>query len=516
MIRRSLLLLALAAATLPATTSAMNRVELKPAQPGAVGLEMSGEYRLQFSLLDDFALDAQDPVATHGQQRWLDQRIRARFDLQFGRYRLATEWDLLTGQLAGDLWNLGGLDARHRDIYGAISPAGFVPRRAAFTARTASVDFEAGLVTSHWGLGMLANDGAHDPFFGRTDQGDRVVRVRVTGRPLYAVEGEPSPDRNKLNITGAVDLVVDDDFGAIVDRQLGLQGIFSFLWIEPDHCRHGIYVVYRHQREPDAQGTTNAFVLDAFTDTTMPLPHGASFRFAIEAAVLAGQTSRTLTYNARREQTIASVGTTGLVTLGLFDDGLKIHVRGGWASGDGNGDDEMTGSFGFDREFDVGMVLFDQVIGSMRANTWSLLTDPERSGHPPRGIDGIVNEGAAGSVVFVQPVLQGKPLPFLDLKGGVLAAWSASEFRHPFYSFRAGGTARNQHDVAPTSRLLGVEIDWSVGFGGPLPLTAETAPDLSLEAVVQGGHLVVGGAMDDGVDGTQVINHLLMTGRFRW
>lgn len=515
MVRRALLLLTVATLALPATAHALNRVELKPAEPGAVGLEMSGEYRLQFSLLDDFALDAEDPAATHGQQRWLDQRIRARFDLQFGRYRIATEWDLLTGQLAGDVWNLPGLDARHRDVHGAVSPLGFVPRRAAFTARTASVDFEAGLVTSHWGLGMLANDGNHDPFFGRNDQGDRVVRLRVTGRPLYGVDGEPDPHRNKLNVSGAFDLVVDDDFGSIADRQLGLQGIFSFLWIDPGHCSHGVYIVYRHQREPDDQGTTNAFVLDAYTDTTTPLPFG-SIRFALETAILAGNSSRSLTYNARQEASIASIGATGLVTLGVANDLVKIHLRGGVASGDANSDDAVNNAFGFDREFDVGMVLFDQVIGSMRANSWSLLTDPERSGSPPRGIDGIVNEGAASSVIFVQPVLQAKPLPFIDLKGGVLAAWSAGDFRHPFYSFRAGGSARNQHDVAPASRLLGVELDWSVGFGGALPFKAESAPSLSLEVLVQGGHLVVGGAMDDGEDGTEVINHMVFTGRFRW
>jgi len=512
--RRALLLIIVALA-LPATAAAKNRIELKPAEPGAVGLEMSGEYRLQFSLLDDFALDAQDPAATHGQQRWLDQRIRARFDLQFGRYRIATEWDLMTGQLAGDVWNQGPLDARHRDVHGAITPMGFVPRRATFGARSASVDFEVGLTTSHWGLGMLANDGNHDPFFGRNDLGDRVVRVRVTGRPLYGVEGDPDPNRNKLNVSGLVDLVVADDFGAIADRQLAVQGTFSFLWHDPGHCSHGVYIVYRHQREPDDQGKTNAFVLDAYTDTTTPLPFG-SIRFALETAVLAGSTSRTLTYNATDEMAIASIGTTGLVTLGVLDDHLKIHLRGGWASGDGNSDDANSQSFSFDREFDVGMVLFDQVLGSMRANSWYLLTDPERSGTPPRGIDGLVNEGAAGSTVFLQPVLQGTPLPFLDIKGGVLAAWSAGDFKHPFYTFRAGGSARNQHNVAPAGRLLGVELDWALKFGGPLPFKGDTAPDLALELLVQGGHLFVGGALSDGSDDAEVINHMLFTGRFRW
>ena len=55
----SLLLLLL----LPTQAIAKNRIELKPQTPGAVGLELEGEYRLQFSMLDEFALDAEDPAS---------------------------------------------------------------------------------------------------------------------------------------------------------------------------------------------------------------------------------------------------------------------------------------------------------------------------------------------------------------------------------------------------------------------------------------------------------------------
>ena len=499
---------------LPTQALALNRIELKPKTPGAIGLELEGEYRLQFSILDDFLLDAEDPPATHGQRRWLDNRIRAGFALQIDRLRFATEWDLLTGQIAGDLWNLGGVDARHRDIYGAVTPFGFVPRRISAMARWAPLDLEVGLVTSHWGLGMLANDGNHDPFFGRNDLGDRVVRVRATGRPLYASK-EPDPARDKLFVTGTFDFVVADDFGSLDDNQLAMQGVLSLLYRDPGHCAHGVYVVYRHQREPDDTGRTDAFVLDLFMDQTIKLPLG-SLRLAVEGALLAGTTSSALNYNARDEMQVGAGGVTGLATLAVLDGALQVHLRGGWASGDDDPDDEFSRSFGFDREFDVGMVLFDQFLGAQRASMHTLLTDPENSGHPPRGIDGIVNEGSAASTAFLQPVLQGKPLPFLDLKGGVLAAWASADYRHPFYSFRAGGSARNQHDRAPKSRYLGTEFNWSVGIGGELPFKKDHAPWLSLEAVIQGGHLLVGDALAATDEGGELVNHVLMTGRFRW
>ncbi len=162
------------------------------------------------------------------------------------------------------------------------------------------------------------------------------------------------------------------------------------------------------------------------------------------------------------------------------------------------------------------MVLFDQVLGSVNAGTHALLTDPENAGRPPRGVDGAINEGQARSTFFIQPVLIGKPFDFLELKGGVLLAWDAAEHRQPFYSFRAGGSPRNHHDRAPDGRMLGTEFDWSVVFGGPLPFKGEKAPELIPQVVVQGGHLIVGGALASTDETAEVIHHLQFTGRFRW
>ena len=80
---------------LPSVSNAKQTVDLKPAEPGVFLFEGGGEYRLNFSLLDDFAIDAEDPATTHGQTRYLDQRLRVRLDLQLSRLRLATEWDIL-------------------------------------------------------------------------------------------------------------------------------------------------------------------------------------------------------------------------------------------------------------------------------------------------------------------------------------------------------------------------------------------------------------------------------------
>ncbi len=238
-----LVLVLVAGLLLPASASAVQRLELKKDEPGAVGIELSGEYRIQGSFLTDFAVDAEG--TNIGQAAVLDQRIRFRFDLQVRPVRFSTEWDLMTGQLVGDLWDIPGtIDARHRHEHAAISPRGFLPRRAAVTVTpNESILIEAGLVSSNWGLGMLSNNGASDPFFGRNDFGDRVVRFRFTGRPS-----------KPLFITGAFDWVVADDIGAFGDGQLAFQALGSVVY--RDVIRQaGFYGVYRHQEEADGRST---------------------------------------------------------------------------------------------------------------------------------------------------------------------------------------------------------------------------------------------------------------------
>jgi hypothetical protein len=511
--QRSLILLL--AMLVPATAGAKQTLDLKPAQPGVFLVETTGEYRLNFSLLGDFAVDAEDPATTHGQTRYLDQRIRVRLDLQLARLRLSTEWDLMSGQLAGDVWNLGPLDDRRRDIYGAVSPSGFVPRRAAAMLRWTALDIEIGLVTSYWGLGLIANDGAHDPMFGRNDLGDRVLRLRFTGRPLHA-DKEPGPDANKFLLTGAFDVVFDDDVGSLLDGQLAMQGILSALVYDPGHCNHGIYVVYRNQQEPNDLGSTDIVVVDGYADRVLHLGEHTTLRLAAEGAAVLGRTSRALTYTARKDLKVGSAGVVGQVTLGLFDQKLQIHGRAALGSGDADPDDGWSNGFNFDRNFDNGAVLFDQVLGAVNLGTYALISDPENSGQAPRGVEALANEGAAGSVFFLQPILQGAPLDFLDLKAGVLVAFATAEHRQAFYSFRGGGTPRNHHDQEVTSRMLGTEVNWSVTFGGPLPFKTETAPTLAPSFQVQGGHLFLGSALRSAADGAQILHHLQMTGRFRW
>jgi len=492
------------------------RLPLGPDGDNAKVVEIQGEYRIQGSFLTDFPVDAEG--TTLGQGAVLDQRLRFRLDLAGVNFKFGVEWDLFSGQMAGDLWGIpGSIDARHREKYAVLTADGFVPRRAAarFSGRWATV--EVGLVTSHWGLGMVANDGNRDTFFGRNDFGDRVVRLRGTFKPFGApwhAQKEPHRLRDKVLLTGGVDWVLDDDVATFTEQQLAFQGLLSLLYADADGKRLGIYTVYRHQRELEYDRQTNVVVIDGYGD--LPLALGASgwsARLAAEVAVILGTTDRTLTYGERTTLGVASAGLTGIASLRAPGERFQFHLRAGYASGDPNADDEVTNDFTFDRDFDVGMVLFDQLHGGIAAANHVLLSDPDHGGQPPDGVDGLVTEGAFRRAVFAQPIFQVTPCSWFDAKVGVLLSVASTPVRHSFYSFRAGGTPRNHHDEEPTGSALGAELDWSVKFGGPLPFGGEMAP--RLEAQIQGGHLFLGRALAAS-GGSEPIHYLLATGRIRW
>ncbi len=490
----------------PATAGATQRLVFGGDIP--LGLEFAGEYRLQGTLLSDFPIDAEGSVM--GQPAVADQRLRAGFGLTYGRFRVSTEWDLFTGQLFGDMWQVPcTLDERDRHTHTVLSPRGFVPREAALGFTWPALILEAGLVTSHWGLGLMANDGAHDPMFGRNDFGDRVVRLRVTGKPLYA---NNHVKKDLLYLTAAFDWVIADDIARIDRQQLALQGILSLLYADPADRRLGVYAVYRGQREAEDDRFTRAFALDLFGQLPLALgTKGWSLSMAGEGAMIAGMTDRATTYDRPDAVSVVSGGAAAVFTVHAPQDRLQVHLRGGVASGDPEPDDGVSRDFTFDRDFDAGMVLFDQLMGGIDGATWALLNDPESS-PAPDGVDAMINEGAFRRASFLQPVLQGAPLAWLDLKLGVMFASGTVPFAQPYYTFRAGGAPTNHHDVATEGRYLGTEVDWAVKVHGSMRPAVEGAP--RAEFLVQGGHLALGPALQGAEPGT--VHQLMLTGRFRW
>ena len=462
-----------------------------------------GELRYIAGLYPEIPINTDGETADGG--FGLDQRLRMGGAWNPGKFRLGGEIDLFTGRLVGNGGRLPGeIDARPASDVGVVSSQSFKLRDLSIRGPVGPVHIAAGLMTSSWGLGMVANDGAHDPMFGRSDMGDRVARLALSTMPLRH-NGAPVP----WVVTLAGDLVVEDDLAAIRDDQRAWQGVGSTRYTWGSEGFAGLYGVYRVQIEPDDAGETRAGMIDLFA--RVPLTLGAwTVTSAVEAAGISGHTSRTATYNSIEGVDVLSAGVAGQLSVIVPGGGALLHLRGGWASGDGDPDDDTSHDFTFDRDYDAGMALFDQLAGALEVGLYDQLTDPERAGQPPDGVDALVTEGAFRRAVFAQPTVEGRPRPWLDLKLGMTFAWGTAPVGQSYMTSRHGGVGAN-YLGEPTSRSpLGSELNWAVEVGRPPEGDGKAAPQL----LVSAAHLVPSPTLAG--EAADRMDLLLVTGRVRW
>lgn len=459
----------------------------------------SAEQRFNYTLAPaDLVVDAEG--TTMGQRSVLDQRTRIGLNYEDGNgFRAVTEWDLFEGQVLGDAWNLGSIDDRRRDQ--------LIADLDRHTARALNVGFRAprfdismGLTTSHWGLGMVANDGAHDGVFGRSDLGDRVVRTRLT-------TATPTASGGLIYYAIAFDGVVEDDMMSALDGQRAHQKILSVLHKGASGSELGTYLVHRTQREVDMYRETNAGMADLYFK--QPISAGGwGLELSAEMAMIYGKTSRAVTYQSQESLSVIAGGAVAQVSIEPPSGGLELLLRGGYASGDPNSDDAYSNDFSFDRNFDVGMVMFDEVGGAIEAATYNLIMDPAHSGQAPDGVEATVTEGSFRRAIFFQPVLTYSLADTLDFRLGFVSAWATAPISQVFYTVRAGGSARNHLDQPTEGYAMGNEVDWSVSWS---PSIKEGTP---IFLGLQGGHA----RMSDNLstEGDARVDLLLSTLKLVW
>ena len=459
----------------------------------------TGDLRWIGSLPPDLVLD--DEGSTVGQGAVLDQRIRLGGGYRNHGWRVGFEGDLLEGQALGGTWSLGPGDDRNRDTLGVVSGDSFSLREASLSKRIGWMRASAGVMTSDWGLGMLANSGARDPLFGRSDFGDRVIRASLTASPLEA----------PLYFTLAADRGIEDEIGAWADDQQVYQGIASVLYRAEDGPTAGVYAVYRDQLEADDIRRTQVGVMDVYASVPLALTDaGHGLTLSVEAAGFKGTTDRATTYNSPEQLAVLAGGVVAQAVASLPEERALLHLRGGWASGDGNPDDDQINDFAFDRDYDAGMVMFDEVGGALAAANYQDLTDPTYSGTPPDGVDALLTEGAVQKATYGQLVGEVRPKPWLGVKLGGMVAWQTAPISYAFETYRNGGVPTNQLGEATSGTYLGSELDWAVRLGGHDVDVASlaTRPEL----LIQGGHLLASDALTGGVNQTL----LMASGRVRW
>jgi hypothetical protein len=150
---------------------------------------------------------------------------------------------------------------------------------------------QAGYTVSHWGLGLLANDGAHgwtpgSAYFGDPRGGDQVMRLSV----------RTGPWENFLFVA-SYDEVVNDDI--MLNQDTAKQMIAAVLWGFKQAKQIGFYAVKRDQITPFSQGNrgdkkTNVNVFDLYWKWNWKLFNHAQLEWQTEAVLISLTTMASL------------------------------------------------------------------------------------------------------------------------------------------------------------------------------------------------------------------------------
>ncbi len=340
-----------------------------------------------------------------------------------------------------------------------------------------------GLQRSHWGLGLLANDGGAylqsdaTSWFAMPWIGDRVLRGQFWARPWAGT----NTALRGLIVTAAIDRVATDDvlapltnpgFLAIHDRDVAWQGIVAARMMLSKTDSLGLYYVYRDQKL-DGGGSIAVHAIDGAFDVGVIDDGATKLRVSGEAVGLFGTTTLAPTPEFA-EHDIAQFA--AVVRAHLTMGRLAALVDLGYFTGDASADDGSVNNFKADPNFQQGILLFRRIVGWQTARMRLTASDPDVVGYPNQDLDRLASGGAATSALTLFPRVGGTLGP-VEIYGGLLLALSPQPIQDPFHTRTlGGGAARNAYAQAPDGVLLGTELDGGLrarfGLGGGLLLLA--------------------------------------------
>lgn len=486
-----------------------------PADPQTVSLSMRGEYQLRYRAMSDLALEPPQSAlgtSTLGQNHYLYHWLRLTPRLQYrDTLALVAQIDVPRGMIAGDTTRW--VD-QVRDAWAEPNWIEVHPRQLYVEWASPVGLFRAGQQTSHWGMGMLANDGDHASMFGDYQRGAIVERI------LYAVP--PLGRGTPLVVALAGDLVFEDATADLLgddvkahprSGDLAFQGVAAVAYRTPG-LELGVYGVYRNQRR-DARSTgpltpfteeLEVGALDVTGKLHRPLPGGHAWVYGqLEAAMLFGSTTYVRGgYRAGLDPTrpappekiqsygaVARIGVVREAREGRTRWGdLVAELEWGYASGDADPTDGVTKRFTMDQNHNVGLVLFDQVLAWKTARAATIAQDPAVVNRPAPGLDFLPSRGGVFGATYLNPRVIVRPRHYLDVKAGVVIAQATADLVDP-YHVAALGSFANYDGGDPRRHDLGVELD--LGFTTRIAFRQGTTIELGAE----GGAFFPGHAFDD-------------------
>ncbi|MGC6415700.1 MAG: hypothetical protein ACON3Z_01140 [Bradymonadia bacterium] len=373
-------------------------------------------------------------------------------------------------------------------------------RKAKLNLRLGPIALAGGLDTSHWGLGLLANDGAHgwrpgNAYFTDPRSGDRVLRGSLVIGPF-------TPFRIAISL--AYDSVIDDDI--LLEGDEAEQFIGALL-VNPGGARTGgIYVAHRMQKNYTGDDTVVTAV-DVYGKWTQEIgAQGLELTAELESATIIGKTGLAPSPEFT-EHNILQFGVASRVSLNSTKWGLVTDFL--YASGDQNFDDEQINNFRADPNFEMGQLIFRQAVNTLSARAPVTAADPELVGRPNADLDRIPNQGAVTNTLAMFPRVWYSPVSSLHLYGGPLFAFAGVPLADPLNTRTGGGTPHNAFD-AQAGRYLGAELNFGLRYTprlGPAMFlvgaeVAHFTPGSAFEDdagnrpdPITGGRIIIGGSL---------------------
>lgn len=408
-------------------------------------------------------------------------RIRVSPEVHLNGFGLVAEADAATGAIFGT-----PPDRLVGDRQPIPSIRAIELRKLFLEYKWESGAFRVGQQTSQWGLGLLANDGASDPQagdFGQQHFGNLTYRALLAARPFYGLHGKWRAFETIL----AADLIVRDNFGEFSKGDRAFQGVLAVRFNKDQDNNVGVYAVYRNQRNilvTDGGKATDAFIIDFAGKWQLLKTRQREFHVGWELVGITGTTTQARNENAD----ILKLGQLGFALKSRYRVGrATIYLDGGFASGDQNPSDDRVENFRFDRDYKVGLILFDQVMAYQSGRGAVRAADPSLSGVAPEGADLVGTAGSITGAWYLFPRLKIALADWFDAYGGPLFAFGTAKLTDPYNSRIGGGTAINPLGGNP-GMYLGTEIDLG------LQARFKPIPELQFSLTGEGGLFLPGDA----------------------
>jgi hypothetical protein len=199
--------------------------------------------------------------------------------------------------------------------------------------------FRFGRLPVHWGLGIWQNDGLGI----NADYGDSADRVQW--------------ERSFQDVFVRVAAEVDGNSLATPEVRDTASGNAAFAW-RSEKVEVGLNTQLRHAFPSDLDALT-LFTASAALDADLGNLHASA-----ELVARVGQGDLDSTNTDTQVQAFG-----GLFSAGVDQEKWSASVEAGFASGDGDPNDNTVRTFQFDRDYNIGILLFEQPLPVLRSDS---------------------------------------------------------------------------------------------------------------------------------------------------